>query len=247
MIRIENLSKNFDDVEVLKQINVDILPHEVVVLIGPSGSGKTTLLRCLNGIEQLTSGKIELDGVVLDAAFSKKERNKSIRDLRQRTGMVFQNFNLFPHLTAIGNVIEGLMTVKKMNKQEAIRRGEELLKKVGLLDKKDQYPSRLSGGQQQRVAIARSLAMEPKIMLFDEPTSALDPELVGEVLEVMKELAQDGMTMVIVTHEMSFAREVANRVIFMDHGQIVESGLPIEFFRAPKTERAQKFLQQILR
>lgn len=247
MIRIENLSKNFGDVEVLKQIHVEIEPHEVVVLIGPSGSGKTTLLRCLNGIEELTSGKIELDGVVLEATFSKKERNKRIRELRQRTGMVFQNFNLFPHLTAIENVIEGLTTVKKMNKQEAIRRGEELLQKVGMLDKKDHYPSRLSGGQQQRVAIARSLAMEPKIMLFDEPTSALDPELVGEVLEVMKQLAKDGMTMVIVTHEMGFAREVAHRVIFMDNGQIVESGLPEDFFNAPKTERAQKFLQQILR
>lgn len=247
MIRIESLSKSFDHVQVLKNINVEIMPHEVVVLIGPSGSGKTTLLRCLNGIEDLTSGVIQLDGVILDATLSKKARNKSIRELRQRTGMVFQNFNLFPHLTALENVIEGLITVKKMNKQEAIKRGEDLLRKVGLLDKKDNYPSRLSGGQQQRVAIARSLAMEPKIMLFDEPTSALDPELVGEVLEVMKQLAKDGMTMVIVTHEMGFAREVANRVIFMDDGQIVESGLPSEFFKAPKTERAQKFLQQILR
>ncbi len=245
MIKVQNAAKKFNELEVLKGINISINPKEVVVIIGPSGSGKTTLLRCLNGLERLNSGTIDVNNITIDPKLSKKEYAKRIREVRKYTGMVFQSFNLFPHLTALENVIEGLVTVKKMSKKDAEQIGEKLLIKVGLLEKKDTYPLKLSGGQQQRIAIARSLAMEPKIMLFDEPTSALDPELVGEVLTVMKELAEEGMTMVIVSHEMGFAREVAHRIIFMDEGNIVEEGSPEKIFNNPSTERAERFLSRI--
>jgi L-cystine transport system ATP-binding protein len=247
MIKVTNLAKRFGDLEVLKGINLTINPQEVVVVIGPSGSGKTTFLRCLNGLERPTDGSIELDGILVDTTMPEKEQSIRFKTIRQRSGMVFQNFNLFPHKTVLENVIEGPVTVKKMSMSAATRLGEQLLEKVGLSEKRHEYPTRLSGGQQQRVAIARSLAMEPKIILFDEPTSALDPELVGEVLNVMKELATDGMTMVVVSHEMNFAREVADRIIFMSDGQIIEQGLPEEIFVNPQAERTRKFLNQILK
>lgn len=243
MISIKGLQKSFGDLEVIKDIDLDVSPGSVVVIIGPSGSGKSTLLRCLNGLEIPNKGIFEIGGLQLD--FSKKVTQKQILNLRRRTGMVFQNYALFPHLTAIENIIEGLITVKKTNKQEAIKIGEQLLEKVGLLSHKDYYPAQLSGGQEQRVAIARALAMDPKVMLFDEPTSALDPELVSEVLKVMRDLANEGMTMVIVTHEMKFAEEVANEVIFIDGGSIVEQGAPTHIFHHPTKERTKKFLSLI--
>lgn len=243
MIKINNLSKRFSTLEVLKDINLQVKSGEVVVILGPSGSGKSTLLRCINGLEELSSGQIEVSNIIVDARESHKLRSKQIKKIRLQTGMVFQQFNLYPHKTVLGNVIEALIVVKKWPKNEALVKGEALLKRVGLIDKKDVYPSRLSGGQQQRVAIARALAMEPDILLFDEPTSALDPELVDEVLAVIKELAQDGMTMAVVTHEMAFAREVADRIIFMADGVIVEEGPPEQFFTQPKTDRAKKFLK----
>ncbi|QDY85593.1 amino acid ABC transporter ATP-binding protein [Paenibacillus polymyxa] len=245
MITTNGVGKRFGQVEVLKSIDLQVAAREIVVLLGPSGSGKSTLLRCLNGLEELSSGKFEVNGIEVDAAASPRVRQAAIRDIRKQTGMVFQQFNLYPHKTAIGNVIEGLLTVKKMPRDKAMSIGQQLLKRVGLLDKQDVHPTRLSGGQQQRVAIARALAMDPAIMLFDEPTSALDPELVGEVLGVMRELAQDGMTMVVVTHEMKFAREVADKVVFMADGIIVEEAAPQAFFDAPQHERTQKFLRQI--
>ncbi|MFE4354112.1 amino acid ABC transporter ATP-binding protein [Peribacillus butanolivorans] len=245
MININNLSKSFSTLEVLKDINLQVNSGEVVVILGPSGSGKSTLLRCINGLEELTSGTIEVSNIVVDAKKSHKERNKQIKKVRLHTGMVFQQFNLYPHKTVLENVIEALLIVKKWSKNDAEKKGETLLKRVGLIDKKDVYPSRLSGGQQQRVAIARALAMEPDILLFDEPTSALDPELVDEVLAVIKELAQDGMTMAIVTHEMTFAQEVADRIVFMSDGVIVEEGSPEEFFSQPQTDRAKKFLKKM--
>ncbi|WP_203364062.1 amino acid ABC transporter ATP-binding protein [Bacillus sp. REN10] len=245
MINIKGLSKSFNGQEVLKGIDLTVAAGEVVAILGPSGSGKSTLLRCINGLEEMTSGQIQVNDLLLAIAQSKKEQKQTIRDIRMHTGMVFQQFNLYPHKTALGNVIEALMTVKKMEKQAAIQRGEKLLARVGLLEKKDSYPSRLSGGQQQRVAISRALAMEPEVMLFDEPTSALDPELVDEVLAVIKELAQEGMTMLIVTHEMQFAREVADRIIFMADGVIVEEAKPERFFTNPQTERAKKFLKMM--
>jgi L-cystine transport system ATP-binding protein len=243
MITIKGLAKSFGKLEVLKDINIDIQAGEVVAILGPSGSGKSTLLRCINGLEELTKGSIEVNGIVIDASHSKKERVKKVREVRVHTGMVFQQFNLYPHKTALENVIEALLTVKKMDKTQAVKIGEDLLKRVGLFEKRDEYPSRLSGGQQQRVAISRALAMDPDVMLFDEPTSSLDPELVDEVLNVIQELAKEGMTMVIVTHEMNFARDVAGRVIFMADGVVVEEGNPKEFFAGPKTERARKFLK----
>ncbi|KQU24221.1 polar amino acid ABC transporter ATP-binding protein [Bacillus sp. Leaf13] len=245
MININNLSKSFSTLEVLKDINLQVNSGEVVVILGPSGSGKSTLLRCINGLEELTSGTIEVSNIVVDAKKSHKERNKQIKKVRLHTGMVFQQFNLYPHKTVLENVIEALLIVKKWSENDAEIKGETLLKRVGLIDKKDVYPSRLSGGQQQRVAIARALAMEPDILLFDEPTSALDPELVDEVLAVIKELAQDGMTMAIVTHEMTFAQEVADRIVFMSDGVIVEEGPPEEFFSQPQTNRAKKFLKKM--
>lgn len=250
MITAENVSKSFGTLEVLKNINLEVQQGEVLCIIGPSGSGKSTLLRCMNHLETITSGKIMIEDELLAEKVEGKDHfkisHKKISEICTELGMVFQRFNLFPHMTVLQNIIEAPVQVKKVGKAEATRYGIELLKMVGLEDKKDEYPVRLSGGQQQRVAIARALAMKPKIMLFDEPTSALDPELVGEVLEVMKKLAKDGMTMVVVTHEMGFAREVGSRVIFMDKGEISEEGLPEEIFSNPKNERTRAFLQKVL-
>jgi polar amino acid transport system ATP-binding protein len=250
MIKLENVYKSFGKLEVLKNINLEVTKGDVVCIIGPSGSGKSTLLRCLNHLERITEGRTIIDGELIDEKVKGKDSlkisPKKVASVCAELGMVFQRFNLFPHLTALENIMEAPFTVKKIAKEVAIEQGTLLLKKVGLEDKRDEYPSRLSGGQQQRVAIARALAMNPKIMLFDEPTSALDPELVGEVLEVMKQLAKDGMTMMVVTHEMGFAREVANRVIFMDKGEILEDSSPEEIFSNPKHERTKSFLQKIL-
>ncbi|WP_339149497.1 MULTISPECIES: amino acid ABC transporter ATP-binding protein [unclassified Sutcliffiella] len=243
MISVESLYKQFGDLKVLKGIDLNVEQGKVVVVIGPSGSGKTTLLRCLNILETPTSGKVGIDQQALD--FSNRVSAGKIADFRRLTGMVFQSYNLFPHMTALQNVMEGPITVKKEEKAKVEERARRLLEKVGLGDKLDFYPFQLSGGQQQRVGIARALAMEPKVMLFDEPTSALDPELVGEVLRVMKELAQEGMTMVVVTHEMKFAREVADEVIFMDDGKIVEQGTPANIFENPKNVRTKQFLRLI--
>ena len=243
MISVQSLYKQFGELEVLKGIDLNVEQGKVVVVIGPSGSGKTTLLRCLNILETPTSGKVEIDQQALD--FSEKVSSNKIASFRRLTGMVFQSYNLFPHKTALQNVMEGPITVKKEAKAKVEERAKRLLEKVGLGDKLDFYPFQLSGGQQQRVGIARALAMEPKVMLFDEPTSALDPELVGEVLRVMKELAQEGMTMVVVTHEMKFAKEVADEVIFMDDGKIVEKGTPADIFENPKTDRTKQFLRMI--
>jgi polar amino acid transport system ATP-binding protein len=250
MITVENVCKSFGTLEVLKNIHLEVQQGEVLCIIGPSGSGKSTLLRCMNHLETITSGRIMIENELLAEKIAGKDHfkisHKKISEICTELGMVFQRFNLFPHMTVLQNLVEAPMQVKKVSKSEAIRYGTELLKMVGLEDKKDEYPARLSGGQQQRVAIARALAMKPKIMLFDEPTSALDPELVGEVLEVMKKLAKDGMTMVVVTHEMGFAREVGSRVIFMDKGEISEEGLPEEIFSNPKNERTRAFLQKVL-
>ena len=243
MIITNELSKSFQSLEVLKKIDLQVNAGEVVAVLGPSGSGKSTFLRCLNGLEELTGGRMTVSGIVVDTNQSKKERNKQIQKIRLHTGMVFQQFNLYPHKTVLQNVIEALLIVKKWSKEKAVEKGENLLARVGMIEKRDEYPSRLSGGQQQRVAIARALALEPDIMLFDEPTSALDPELVDEVLNVMKQLAKEGMTMVIVTHEMQFAREVADRIVFMADGIIYEQGNPENFFTNPDTERAKKFLK----
>jgi len=240
MIEIKNLHKYFGDLEVLKGIDLKIEASDVVCLIGASGSGKSTLLRCINYLEKKTEGEIWIDGKPVD------ETEDGINKIRQEVGMVFQRFNLFPHMTVAENVMEGPVTVKNMDKTEARKLSVDLLEKVGIADKADVYPEMLSGGQQQRVAIARSLAMEPKVILFDEPTSALDPELVGEVLKVMKDLAQEGMTMIVVTHEMGFAKEVADRVIFLHDGMIAEEGPPKEIFENPKNERLQAFLGEIL-
>lgn len=236
MISCKNIVKKFDNLEVLKGIDLDVAPGEVVVIIGPSGSGKSTFLRCMNRLEAADLGAITINGKIIDS------KESTLNKLRQEIGMVFQQFNLFPHMTVMENIIEAPVLLKKMTKDQAKKKGLELLKKVGLEEKANEYPNRLSGGQKQRVAIARALAMEPKIMLFDEPTSALDPELVGEVLTVMKQLAKEGMTMVVVTHEMGFAREVADRVIFMDGGSIVEQGSPEMIFETPQHERTKEFL-----
>jgi ABC-type polar amino acid transport system ATPase subunit len=246
IIKVRGLQKYFGPLYVIKGVDLDVQPGEVDVIIGPSGGGKSTFLRCLNFLEQPSAGKLEIDGVEIDIGGSSRGQRRRMREIRRRTGMVFQQFNLFPHMTALGNVIEGPVTVKKMDKTEAIAKAEELLAWVGLSDKRDEYPSRLSGGQQQRVAIARALAMEPKIMLFDEPTSALDPELIGEVVEVMERLADEGMTMLVVTHEIHFARDVANRVILMADGVWAEMGPPEEVFTNPKEERTRQFLAHIL-
>ncbi|WP_174730427.1 ATP-binding cassette domain-containing protein [Mesobacillus harenae] len=243
MITIKGLTKKFDDLEVLKGIDLEVEKGKVVVVIGPSGSGKTTLLRCINILETPTSGSITISNSQLD--FSKTVPKKRISAFRSLTGMVFQSYNLFPHKTALENVMEGPVIVKKESSANASRKAEQLLSKVGLGDKLHYYPFQLSGGQQQRVGIARALAMEPKVMLFDEPTSALDPELVGDVLKAMKDLASEGMTMVVVSHEMRFAREAADEVIFMDRGIIIERGAPEQIFSTPKEERTQQFLQMI--
>jgi glutamine transport system ATP-binding protein len=240
MIRIEDLHKSFGLLEVLKGIDLHIRPGEVVVIIGPSGSGKSTLLRCINLLEDISSGTVIVDGLDL------KDKDTDINFIRTEVGMVFQQFNLFPHMTAMKNVTLGPIKVRKMPKKKAQNLGFELLRKVGLEDKAHVYPHQLSGGQKQRVAIARSLALTPKVMLFDEPTSALDPELVGEVLEVMKALVLEGMTMVVVSHEMGFAREVAHRVIFMDEGLIVEENTPENIFSNPQNERTRNFLGKVL-
>lgn len=245
MILTEQLGKYFGDKAVLEDINLQVAKQEIVVIVGPSGSGKSTLLRCLNGLETISAGRLTVDGITVSADMPPKVQKRRVQEIRKKMGMVFQNFNLFPHKTALENIIEAPLIVKRMPKPVAVAMAEELLQKVGLLDKRDEYPARLSGGQQQRVAIARALAMQPDIMLFDEPTSALDPELVGEVLEVIRHLATEGMTMIIVTHEMGFAREVADRIVFMSDGKIVEEGAPEQFFTAPQTERARKFLRQL--
>jgi L-cystine transport system ATP-binding protein len=243
MISIKGLTKRFDQLEVLKGMNVEVDKGQVIVLIGPSGSGKTTFLRCLNALEIPNDGSVSIGGTAVD--FSKKVSKHELLHLRRKTGMVFQNYNLFPHMTALENVMEGPTVVQRRNKSETREKAIRLLKKVGLGDKMDYYPFQLSGGQQQRVGIARALAIEPEVMLFDEPTSALDPELVGEVLKVMKDLAEEGMTMVVVTHEMRFAKEAADKVIFMDGGYIVEEGSPQEVFENPKNERTKQFLNLI--
>ncbi|MDO4268217.1 MAG: amino acid ABC transporter ATP-binding protein [Eubacteriales bacterium] len=239
-ILVKNLKKNFGSLEVLKSISVEVAEGEVVCLIGPSGSGKSTFLRCLNRLEKITAGEVIVDGHPIS------DPNVNINKVRENIGMVFQHFNLFPHLTVLDNITLAPVELKLMDKEAARKKAMELLERVGLADKADAYPAQLSGGQKQRVAIARSLAMNPDIMLFDEPTSALDPEMVGEVLEVMKQLAKEGMTMVVVTHEMGFAREVADRVIFMDEGYIVEEGTPEEIFSHPKEERTISFLNKVL-
>ena len=239
MIDIENLRKSFGDVEVLKGIDLTIKEKEVVVIIGPSGSGKSTLLRCMNYLEEPTSGKVSVDGIVLDG-------EANINKVREEVGMVFQRFNLFPHMTVLDNIMLAPIKVRHITKAEAEDTARKLLARVGLADKADAYPSQLSGGQQQRVAIARALAMKPKVMLFDEPTSALDPEMVGEVLDVMRKLAEEGMTMVIVTHEMGFAREVGDRLLFVDDGRIIEQGDPKEVFEHPQEERTCLFLSKVL-
>ncbi len=240
MIKVSNLYKRFGHLEVLRGVNCHVAPQEVVVVIGPSGSGKSTFLRCLNLLEQPTAGEVVVDGVNL------MDPKTDINKVRQEVGMVFQRFNLFPHKTALENITLAPIKVRGMTQHEAEEIAHNLLAKVGLSDKAHAYPDQLSGGQQQRVAIARALAMRPKVMLFDEPTSALDPEMVGEVLAVMKDLAREGMTMVVVTHEMGFAREVGDRVMFMDEGQIVEEGTPEQIFNYPQNERLKVFLSKIL-
>ena len=240
MVHVENLKKNFGKLEVLKDISVDIAEGEVVVLLGPSGSGQSTFLSCLNQLEVATAGKIFVDGNDVT------DKHIDINKVRENIGMVFQHFNLFDHKTVLENIMMAPVELKKMTKEEAKEKGMQLLKRVGMDSKADCYPSQISGGQKQRVAIARALAMNPKIMLFDEPTSALDPEMVGEVLAVMKELASEGMTMVVVTHEIGFAREVADRVIFMDDGYIVEQGTPQEVILNPKEPRTIDFLNKVL-
>ena len=250
MVQVIDAHKRFGKTEVLRGITMDVAPGEVVVLLGPSGSGKTTLLRCINHLEPLDAGRIYVDGELVGYRERNgrlvEDREAEIARKRAAIGMVFQRFNLFPHLTALGNVIEAPIRVKKLPRRDAEERGRALLDQVGLSHKIDAYPAQLSGGQQQRVAIARSLAMNPKLMLFDEPTSALDPELVGEVLDTMKALAQEGMTMIVVTHEIGFAREVAQRAVVMDEGLIIEEGTPRELFAAPQQARTKAFLGRIL-
>lgn len=250
VISVKNLSKSYGEVDVLKKIDMDIYEGQVVTIIGPSGSGKSTFLRCLNYLEVLTGGEIAVFGNSLIGAgegkHHAKENGRAAREIRKDVGMVFQQFNLWPHKTVLENVIEGPVQVKKVKKEDATKKALELLDKVGMKAKADALPTQLSGGQQQRVAIARALAMEPKAILFDEPTSALDPEFVSEVLNVMKDLAKDGMTMIVVTHEMGFAAEVSDRVCFMDGGYVLEDGSPEEVFKHPKTDRAKQFFSKIL-
>ncbi|AJE04964.1 amino acid ABC transporter ATP-binding protein [Geobacter pickeringii] len=240
MVEVRDVVKQYGSLKALDRVSFDVRDGEKVVIIGPSGSGKSTLLRSLNRLEQIDGGRIIVDGIDL------YDPRTDINKLREEVGMVFQSFNLFPHKTVLENITLAQLVVRKRTKREAADKAMTLLRKVGLADKADAYPGKLSGGQQQRVAIARSLAMDPKLMLFDEPTSALDPEMIGEVLDVMKSLAREGMTMVVVTHEMGFAREVADRVIFMDYGKIVEEGTPEHFFTSPTHDRTRLFLSQIL-
>ncbi len=245
VVRVENLHKWFGMLHVLRGVSFTVAPREVLVVIGRSGSGKSTMLRCLNFLEEPSSGSISIDGQSVLIKPGQHVNRNDVLALRLRTGIVFQEFNLFPHMTVIENVIEGLVTVKRMPKDKAITFGEGYLAQVGMSEKRDVHPIRLSGGQKQRVAIARALAMEPKVMLFDEPTSALDPELIGEVLDVMKVLAFGGMTMVVVTHEMGFASEVADRILFIDQGEIVEEGTSDQIFSQPQDERTRIFLEPI--
>ncbi|WP_372999518.1 amino acid ABC transporter ATP-binding protein [Lutispora sp.] len=240
MIKVSNLHKRFGKLDVLKGINTDIEKGEIVVIIGPSGSGKSTFLRCLNMLEEPDQGEVIFEGVKLN------DKKCNVDKQRQKMGMVFQQFNLFPHITILENIILAPTKLKKKSEEEAKEKAYELLKRVGLEDKADSYPNQLSGGQKQRIAIVRALAMSPEVMLFDEPTSALDPEMVGEVLEVMKKLAKDGMTMVVVTHEMGFAKEVGTRVMFMDDGLILEEGTPREVFNNPQNARTKEFLSKVL-
>lgn len=244
IVRISNLDKYFGRLHVLKNISLEVQPREVICLIGRSGSGKSTLLRCINFLEEPSGGSIEVDGLTVHSHERGNEHRQRIHEVRLKTGMVFQEFNLFPHMSVLQNVIEGPVTVKGMERSEAIALGEKNLDSVGMLFKRDEYPLRLSGGQKQRVAIARALTMQPRVMLFDEPTSALDPELIGEVLNVMKKVAKDGMTMIVVTHEMGFAREVADRVLVMAEGEIIEDANPTALFSVPKDPRTQALIER---
>jgi polar amino acid transport system ATP-binding protein len=244
IVKISNLDKYFGRLHVLKNISLDVEQRQVVCLIGRSGSGKSTLLRCINFLEEPSHGSIEVDGIKVDGGEKGAHHRQLVHDVRLKTGMVFQEFNLFPHMTVLENVIEGPVIVKGMEKKKAIELGKENLDRVGLLFKKDEYPNRLSGGQKQRVAIARALSMEPRVMLFDEPTSALDPELIGEVLNVMKKVATEGMTMIVVTHEMGFAREVADRVLVMGDGELIEDAKPADLFSNPKDPRTKALIDR---
>jgi polar amino acid transport system ATP-binding protein len=244
IVRISNLDKYFGRLHVLKNISVDIMPREVVCLIGRSGSGKSTLLRCINFLEEPSHGIIEVDGITVAGGEKGPQHRQLVHDVRLKTGMVFQEFNLFPHMSVLENVIEGPVTVKKMERAQAIELAEKNLNHVDMLWKKDEYPNRLSGGQKQRVAIARALTMEPRVMLFDEPTSALDPELIGEVLNVMKKVAYEGMTMIVVTHEMGFARDVADRVIVMADGELIEDSKPEDLFNNPQDPRTKALIDR---
>jgi polar amino acid transport system ATP-binding protein len=246
MIEIENLHKHFGAVRALDGVSLSVAKAEVVCLIGPSGSGKSTLLRCINFLEEPTSGVVRVNGTRMGYHDARRASGRELARTRAEIGMVFQHFYLWPHMIALENVIEGLVTVKGLPVSEAAAKGRALMDKVGLTDKLEVYPEQLSGGQRQRVAIARALAMEPRVMLFDEPTSSLDPELVGEVLRVMEQVASEGMTMLVATHEMGFARKVADRVVFMDHGKILEVGTPQEIFDRPRHERMRRFLESIL-
>ena len=244
ILKISHLDKFFGRLHVLRDISLDVNRSEVICIIGRSGSGKSTLLRCINFLEEPSAGEIEVEGLVARAGAKGKEHRELIHAIRLKTGMVFQEFNLFPHMSVLENVTEGPITVKRMDKAKAIELAEMNLDRVGLLEKKNEYPNRISGGQKQRVAIARALAMEPRVMLFDEPTSALDPELIGEVLTVMKKLAKEGMTMLVVTHEMGFARDVADRVIILGEGNIVEQGPPSEIFSNPKHDQTKALIER---
>ena len=244
IVQVTKLDKYFGRLHVLKEVSIDVAPREVVCIIGRSGSGKSTLLRCINFLEEPSFGTIEVDGLKVEAGGKGKEHRQLVHDIRLKTGMVFQEFNLFPHMSVVENVIEGPVTVKGMDRAKAVQLAEENLDSVGLLFKKDEYPNRLSGGQKQRVAIARALTMEPRVMLFDEPTSALDPELIGEVLNVMKKVAKDGMTMLVVTHEMGFAREVADRVLVMADGEMIEDAKPDNLFSQPKDPRTKALIDR---
>ncbi|GGW29148.1 MULTISPECIES: amino acid ABC transporter ATP-binding protein [Halomonadaceae] len=244
IVQMQKLNKHFGSLHVLKNIDLEIVPGEVVVVIGASGSGKSTLIRCINGLEEFQSGSLDVDGNTL---LPDGKSSKALQTIRTEVGMVFQQFNLFPHLSVIDNITLAPMKVRGWSRSDAEETAQRLLERVGIADQAQKYPSQLSGGQQQRVALARALAMEPRLMLFDEPTSALDPEMIGEVLDAMRELAKEGMTMVIVTHEMGFAREVADRVIFIHKGEITEQGPPEQLFDAPRHERTQSFLARVLK
>ena len=243
IVRMEKLNKNFGALHVLKDVDLSVAPGEVVVIIGASGSGKSTLIRCINGLEEFQRGRLEVDGKVLEPH---GKASQTLQQIRTEVGMVFQQFNLFPHLSVLDNITLAPRKVRNASREDARETAKRLLDRVGIADQADKFPSQLSGGQQQRVALARALAMEPRLMLFDEPTSALDPEMIGEVLDAMRELAREGMTMVIVTHEMSFAREVADRVIYIHEGEIVEQGRPADVFDNPRRERTQSFLSRVL-